>query len=458
MYKILIFGTGLFYQNRKIYLTGNEIIGFIDNAVEKQNQMFDGHYVYSVHDALKLDYDYIVLMSKDRDSMYKQLCALGVKEKNIIPFEEYSKIKKCTEMKIYSVDGEGISQAAEQENMVLLISHELSNTGAPIVLLYMAILLRKNGYTPVILSRKEGALKRRILEERISLIIYPDNDINEFLLNLILKQSKAVVCNTLELGGMLEHCAKYCRKVVWWVHESKASYRDVTIPYCQKQYAMNVITYAVSQYAARFFEKHSGGNHIKGILPYGIPDKEISGKKMGGKPIFAVIGVLSARKGQDVFLQAIRRLPNEQREAAEFWIIGKESDFTIDDLKAIFECGEVKYLGEVASDKMQELYEEIDVVVCPSRDDPLPVVLTEGFMNRKVCIMSDNTGTADLVTDLVNGLVCETENAEHLAEKIKWVLEHKDNLTAIKENGRKLYQDVFSMEGFERRILSLIED
>ena len=117
----------------------------------------------------------------------------------------------------------------------------------------------------------------------------------------------------------------------------------------------------------------------------------------------------------------------------------------------------VTYLGEVSIDKMQELYKEIDVVVCPSREDPLPVVIAEGMMNKRVCIMTDNTGTAFLIKHLREGLICKAGVAESLADQIRWVLYNKEKLSAIQQSGREFYEKMFTMEAFEKRVLDLVK-
>ena len=119
---------------------------------------------------------------------------------------------------------------------------------------------------------------------------------------------------------------------------------------------------------------------------------------------------------------------------------------------------QVIYAGLLDIDEMQVLYEKIDVVVCPSREDPLPVVLTEGMMNKKLCIMSDNTGTASLIKHKQNGLICKTGDVESLAEQIRWVIYNTEKLEAFAERGRRLYESVFSIDVFEKRILSIINE
>ena len=97
----------------------------------------------------------------------------------------------------------------------------------------------------------------------------------------------------------------------------------------------------------------------------------------------------------------------------------------------------VKILGLKTQAEIQTLYKAIDVVVCPSYEDCLPIVLTEGFMNSKVCIASDNTGTVHFITEKVNGLVCKAGDVDSIEECMEWCLSNRDKLPEIGKNTRK---------------------
>lgn len=59
-------------------------------------------------------------------------------------------------------------------------------------------------------------------------------------------------------------------------------------------------------------------------------------------------------------------------------------------------------------------------------------------------------------TDKVNALVVEQNNSEKLAESILWANQNRDKLGQIGQNGRKLYQDEFSIDSLTGRIENLL--
>lgn len=456
MYRILIFGTGIVFENRKKIIFDNDlldIVGFVDNAYEKQHTSLYGYYIFSPEEIVNLKFDYILLMSKDAINMKNQLLALGVKEKYIIPYNDYDMLRLYSEMRFYCSINE--NREMNCDNLVLLISHELSNSGAPIVLLYMAILLKKNGYYPIIISRGNGTLQEKILYDEIPLIICKKINTNNFILNMLLKKAGITICNTLEIGYLVEDCARLCNNVVWWLHEGEANYREMTISYCKKDFSPNVRIYAVSALTKRVFNNYSDKDRNIEILPYGIPDKGYKEKVIDRKIKFLLAGTISKRKGQDVLIEAIQLLTDEELDRVEFIFAG--TIWEKDVYEKIQRCSldQISYRGQLNIDEMQELYENIDVVVCPSREDPLPVVLTEGMMNARVCIMSDNTGMASLIKDKKQGIICKAGDIESLAEQIKWVIYNTDKMEEIMREGRKFYEENFTMEAFEKRILNM---
>ena len=173
-----------------------------------------------------------------------------------------------------------------------------------------------------------------------------------------------------------------------------------------------------------------------------------------------MVGTLTKRKAQDVFVNAIKLLPSKYLNKAEFIIIGKK---TIEKcVSMVLDLAEkyenVKYIEELPREKIFDLYRTVDCVVCPSREDPMPVVLTEGMALEKVCICSTETGTKAFIKDGVNGFICHSNDAQDLSEKLKYIIDHKEDLRQIGKRGRKIYEEEFSMASFHKRIKEKIID
>lgn len=97
-----------------------------------------------------------------------------------------------------------------------------------------------------------------------------------------------------------------------------------------------------------------------------------------------------------------------------------------------------------------------DIMICPSREDPMPTVAAEAMMHGVPCIVSDVTGTAEYIENGMNGFVFHTEDARELSDKIAWFVLNNEKICNMGTNARLTYERIFSMNVFEMQILRLI--
>lgn len=457
--RLLIFGTGLFYQNRREAFAEDKIVAFVDNDANKWNTVLEGVPVILPENIRQMDYDFICLMAKGEyvEQMRKQLEKLKVPYEKIIDFWEYKKIEEGNKLTVYY----GRECVPNDGDKILLLTHELSYSGAPLVLFYVAQILRKRGYFVTVLSLKDGELRKDFLKEGITVIIQEDIRRFEPVLNEWFQKFDLVWGNTVTYYYWVDAFNRSGIPFIWWLHESAEAYEWLGPHRMPQKVAENVRIYAAGGLALRMAEKYIPNGRTE-VLLYGSPDfcAEVAKneKSKSSKVIFAIIGTICPRKAQDIFLEAIEALSDAEREKAEFWVIGSilNQEFYEQILGRLEAIPEIKVLGAYNRDEMRQVYQEIDIVVCPSREDPLPVVATEAMIMSKASIVSTMTGTADLITEKENGFICEAENPLDLAEKMRWILDNKELLPEIGKNARKLYEEKFAMEVFEKNVEEIV--
>ena len=359
---------------------------------------------------------------------------------------------------------------------ILLISHELSRTGAPMVVLDTAKVLIKNGYFVTVISLMEGPLLNDFLEIGIPVIIMPDmekirylrNESFHFLkkmdLDVFVKNYDLTIMVTATLFNFVKRYFNTRYKIIWWIHEGSASY-DFLDVYMPKVITPNVKVFCGGQYAINQLQLR-GYRYYPRILNYGVFDeskKYLSRKFSNEKVRFLVAGTIGTRKGQLTLVEAINKLEDSYQRQTEFLFVGDVFDGDIAGMevkKEIENCASlhdnVKLFSSISRDELYELYTKIDVLTLPSIDDPMPVVATENFMLGNVCLCSTNTGTSYYITDGENGFIFETNNDEQLKEKIVYIVDNKLNLKTIRQNGRKIYEDYFDINIFEKNILDIV--
>ena len=154
-------------------------------------------------------------------------------------------------------------------------------------------------------------------------------------------------------------------------------------------------------------------------------------------------------------MASVERNWDKWKDKAEFWVIGIITESQRAEMEA---SGKVKIFGSMDHSDLVKIYSAVDVVVCPSRNDPMPVVMAEAMMNKRVCIASDMTGTAEKIIPYKNGLICRAGDVTSFSEQIDWTLAHKEQLESIGERAYEVYQENFSQEQFQRNLFQIVEN
>ena len=452
--RVVIFGAGKMFQIVKKNIKKEiEIVAFLDNDTTKWGDQLDNIPILAPHHVIELEYDYIFLLSNYYLDMRLQLRSLGIPEEKVFDLNHMEKIRMPEPVQCY---GEVLEETKKKK--IVIFSHALSSTGAQNVLYIAAGVLQQKGYSLIVVSRTDGELKERFLKQKIPIIIMRDIFWGQEKLNELVDWADVVFVNTLWLDYVVEELQGFGKKIIWWIHEtgalqylSDSLFSHITEIGCTS-------IYAVSPLVKRKIIQKYGENPYLYELLYGLPRYYAEKVSMPNeKKIFAIIGGIAKIKGQDIFIKAVEQLPNPYKNKAEFWIIGG-GKVGEEEEQIIEKTPSIKVKGNIENQKMPEIYKQIDVVVCCSREDAMPVAVTEGCMNGKTAIISDITGIAEYVVNGQNGLIFESEKIEQLTELIKWVLDQEERAKQIGEASKEIYEKYFSMEVFERNLVRVIED
>ncbi|SLM19237.1 conserved hypothetical protein [uncultured spirochete] len=351
---------------------------------------------------------------------------------------------------------------------ILLVSHEMSETGAPLVLLYLARIIRGNGDYPVFVSPIDGVMRRNLYNEGFHVIINQNIYGNDLLFKKFAENFDLIIANTLlslpvvrQLSGM---------RIVWWLHEGEFALnnyveinKNVISDMKNLGNNSNLQILCVSEYSKEIFTKRVGFNCDQ-IFAFGIPDRRPDLRKKQHSDIrFIMAGSIEKRKGQDIFVTAIAQIPVVIRRNARFVIIGNSLDaqYYQDLIVKTADIDEIVVENALPHLKLMKEFEDSDVIICPSRDEPFSITLLEGMMLSKACICSNKTGIANYIKSEDCGWVFDVNTPEELTEIMNNIIMGKENLEEKGKNGRKVYEENFTMECFKKRALkqlSAVED
>lgn len=181
------------------------------------------------------------------------------------------------------------------------------------------------------------------------------------------------------------------------------------------------------------------------VIYDGISDEHLSedGYLQSGAVTFLVAGNLSKNKNQRIVLEAARIL--QERKIGNFRVLLagaasslKESRQYEEDLKQYTETHglwQVKFLGYVKD--MERIRKISDVGIIPSVCEAFGRVTVEAMLSGRPVIVSDSGANQELVANQKDGLIFRQGNAEELAARMQYFIEHPEKLQEFGQNARE---------------------
>lgn len=348
---------------------------------------------------------------------------------------------------------------------VLLLSHEMSMTGAPVALQYMAKQLKEDGIFVTVLSPADGPMVGEMLRDEIPVIVDGTIGGNTEWIKWA-SNFDLIVVNTVVPFHNIEQLERTDIPVIWWIHDGEMSFQLGANKMLPQTLTENIHVYGGGEYASRVVRKYRPSYNVQELL-YCVPD--YAGELPADykyridnptdKLIISSVGSIDKRKAQDVLVEAIRGMNQEDIDKCLFVFVGKNNDDTvyrqIEQLRVDYPRN-VCMISQVSRDEIADVYRQSAAVVCTSRDDPMPVFITESLMLGVPVICSDNTGTYDLLKDGENGLTFKSENVTALKEKLEFVIHNRKQMQVIGQCGRNVYEKNFTKDAFQKALHEMI--
>ena len=354
--------------------------------------------------------------------------------------------------------------ALGKTNRFLLVSHELSLTGAPRAVLFLArALFQLHGVRSVVISPSDGAMREEFEREGFPTVVdaelFTYQSYSFGACRFVMGFEKVIV-TSLASYAFVRYFRGIAKHLSWWIHETEAGFTairkatsDLALLFasCESIWLGSPICIPYASQYAPVDRLH--------VLLYGCEDEAIPQlSSNNGTVVFSLFATVEPRKGHDIFLDAVARLHEDDRRRGVFRIIGSPRDYGESQVfyrrmrAAASSIREVEFIPHVPHDMLNKFYSETDVMVSVSRDDPMPIVITQGLMFAKVCLCSSAIGHAQLLQDGKDALIFPSGSSGMLAEKIAWILNNRDASKAIGLAGRQVYEKHFRMDSFIRNV------
>lgn len=297
---------------------------------------------------------------------------------------------------------------------VLLISHEMTYTGAPRSLLNMSSILREWKILVEVWTLRPGEFEKEFRKVGIHV-----EKLNELTRERI-EKFDLVILNTFFTAYLVEFMQTSVRTILYLREAQNIPQLalDCHLDINDIQKANEVV--CVSEYAEKFLRKVCCPQKLTVIHNF-VKDEYKGQLNVVRKNTihFMISGTYEWRKGHDIVLNAFLNMPQELKEITRLHIVGQKPEWAKsywEQLEKLYDDRVIDH-GEIADEKERmQLYKKMNVFIIASRDESCSLVALEGAMLGKALIMSQNVGAQYL--DRRQRWVYPTEDSGELCRKM----------------------------------------
>ena len=190
--------------------------------------------------------------------------------------------------------------------------------------------------------------------------------------------------------------------------------------------------------------------HRVEIIINGVPEPSYQRRVAAESPIQRIffLGNLSERKGVSDLLQALS-LPGFNTAQLEVTLSGG-GDVAAYQAKAraLGIDGFVRFTGWTNQQQVAQLMAQADVLVLPSYDEGLPLAILEALANSVAVVCTPVGEIPTVLSDGVNACFVKPGDARGIAHALQRVLNAPLFRQNLEQNGRRLYEEKFSLARF----------
>jgi glycosyltransferase involved in cell wall biosynthesis len=223
---------------------------------------------------------------------------------------------------------------------------------------------------------------------------------------------------------------------------------------------MASIDYAQNGQLAGLYRKHP---EKFVVVPFAVDTNHFAPMVMrrpSSSPRLLFVGGLDSAhyfKGISVLLRALSKIKDENWKLE---IVG-EGNLKSGYQKEAEDLGlgkRIEFSGRIDDTQLAEVYRGADIFVLPSinRNEAFGIVLLEAMATGLPVVASSLPGVRTVFTDGQQGLYAKPNDADDLADKIKYLLDNPDKLQSMSQAARELAENEYSTEKISNRLLKVV--
>lgn len=345
---------------------------------------------------------------------------------------------------------------------LLLVSHDLSLSGAPMLLLQLAEHFRERGSFVTVMSPLDGELGRMLRERGIAVIIDATlGDDPDPQTRKLMAAYDLILANTIVSWPAVCVARETDTPVLWLLHESRDGVEHVrSHPRIERALAEADDVVFACDATRRLYHDFERSNAFH-VLPYGTRALPAAPGPAADDGVLRLIqiGSVERRKGQDVLLDALARLAPDLQAALSVTMIGRplKPEFAARIQPQLDALPFVRHLGPLPHERIAGHIAAADVLVLPSRDEVFPVTIMEAMSLGKPIIATAVGGVPEMVRDGIDGLVVPPEDSAALAAAIERLAADPALRQRLGRSAQQRFEADLRIDIFGDQLLTLID-
>ena len=335
----------------------------------------------------------------------------------------------------------------------LILTHDLSRTGAPKVAVDVASMLKEQGQFVVVVSPEDGPHRQTLEDMGITVIIDPLSlQAHPHFMDFA-KNFDKVIANTALWWRAIVPLQKFTT-VYWYIHETDLlDHIASSLPEFAPAVADATGLWAGSEYSAERLRVLGGR---ASVLEYGVDDV-VAGPDAQSVTI-GLFGSFEPRKGQDLAVLGLQKVAEPLRRRVRLKLMGRTLNTGFwEAVQAIAaDVEEVEFGGETSYRGYFSEFRNADIIIVPSRADTLPLVSLDALMFGKPLICSRTTGTSMYLVHGESALILEHNSPDEIAEMITLLLSDPTVGERIGNGGRGVFERFFTRSAFKGRMIKAL--
>jgi glycosyltransferase involved in cell wall biosynthesis len=260
----------------------------------------------------------------------------------------------------------------------------------------------------------------------------------------------------LRKGSIMMLCRALGVPVVLHLHAAQLHHFYHSLPASLKRatrwlFSLPASVVVLGTASRRFVVEELGvpGGRVE-ILNNGVPEpaqpRERAAEGAPRRVLF--LGNLSERKGVSDLLQALARPSVRDTSLQVTFAGGGDVPAYEEQARQLGIDGFVRFEGWVGQDDVARLMARSDVLVLPSYDEGLPLVILEALANGVAVVCTPVGEIPSVLTDGVNACFVNPGDVDGIAACLTQVLRDPALMESLGRNGRALYEQQFSLSRF----------